>query len=139
MILGVKKAINKLMGLTPWASNALTQSQTEQTRIFTGEIQANDESVNMNNRIEGNYSVVFYIVFGTKSNNTTTPTEQFYTITSETMELFRVNVQKFFRDEDFIVSKIPVFDNIGTYTDSTTGILTGTFQLNISVIQRRNP
>lgn len=91
MILGVKKAINKLMTFTPWASNPLKQS--EDTRVFCSEIQANEVQMNMSGRIESSYSVVFYITFG---NNKTNPTEQFYILTSETMSMFQSKVQECF-------------------------------------------
>ncbi|HGW3446819.1 TPA: hypothetical protein ACNIOM_005129 [Serratia marcescens] len=133
MILGVKKAINKLMTFTPWASNPL-KKQSEDTRVFCSEIQANEVQIDMSGRTEGSYSVVFYITFG---NNKTNPTEQFYILTSETMSMFQSKVQECFLNENFIISKQPVFDNIGTHQDPSTGICTGTFQLNISVIQRK--
>ncbi len=128
MILGIKKAINKLMESTPWASNSLKKQHEESPRIFCDDIQGNNEYINMNLRQQGNYFAIFNIIGGTQ-----TP-ENFYTLVNSTVRGFNAKIQECFGSEFIIVSWS--FEQISTSQDSTSGILVGSFQLNISVIQK---
>lgn len=134
MILGIKTSINKLMENTPWASNSLKSQQKPTPRIFVENIEGNDEYINMSRRVQGNYSAVFYVVFGTQDlPSNTSQAAEFYKITNDTMTIFKSKVPECFND--FILMDY-YFDNVGTHQDITTGVMTGTFQINIKVVQK---